>query len=133
MGVFSKYLVQLLAGLLVLAVFAVAVQTVFLRTVRAERDRAVTERSLAVTANKALLKTIETIEAEKELSERLLAERMKAEARIRSQSQSRLEEKNRELARLRERYADVEEFLAIPVPPAFVAEWMRDPAGGNEN
>ena len=76
----------------------------------------------------ALATTEEALTAairEKEQIERIMAQRLADQREIQARTETELRETSMRLAQLREEYEDVETFLSLPVPPAFVEHWMR--------
>jgi septal ring factor EnvC (AmiA/AmiB activator) len=93
----------------------------------------VTEANASLRADLAIMQgalatTEESLAAairERERVEKVMAQRLAAQREIQARTETELRKTSSMLAQLREEYEDVETFLSLPVPPAFIEHWMR--------
>ena len=123
---------QGLAAVCVILLISTGVLWMSAKTAKAQRDLAKTNYETAAAANDYLMDTIKVIRAEKELAEKITADLIAEKAEIERKGRVALAKKNAELKQLREKYAEVDTFLSIPIPDDFVNEWMRR-EGDNQN
>jgi Rps23 Pro-64 3,4-dihydroxylase Tpa1-like proline 4-hydroxylase len=63
--------------------------------------------------------------AEKERVQEVMSRRLEVERQIQQRRERELRAAHEMLAKLRAEYEDIEVFLSLPVPGAFVDQWMR--------
>ncbi|MDD4984512.1 MAG: hypothetical protein PHQ43_01795 [Dehalococcoidales bacterium] len=97
---------------------------------RAERDLARANYEQAHTANQTLLATLDAERAERERIERVLADRIRVQREIERETAEKIRRKDAEIEELRRQHAEVDDYLAIPVPDAYL-DWLRQQAGGD--
>lgn len=78
--------------------------------------------------NSTLISSLEYQTAEKERIEKLLSNRITEMEKIKKESTERLAKKDAELKELRKKNEEVNSYLNMPVPPAYL-DWLRGENG----
>jgi hypothetical protein len=123
----NQYLLYLKIGIVVVLIATFGFLVLQLKTVRAERDLSKVEARELKGANESLKSSLDAERLQREVVEKLLADRMVEQKKIETEVAERLRRKNLELAALRKANAETNTYLNLPVPTAYV-DWMRQHA-----
>jgi len=124
----NKLLIQIGVGVGVL--FLIALLWYSGQVAQAERDLAEGNYEIAQQANQSILDSLQAERAERERIEQLLANRIERQKEIELEAEERIHRKDEEIASLRKASAEVDAYLSIPAPTAYL-KWLRERTGGN--
>ena len=125
----KTYRRKLLIGLIIAIVLSATGAGLYLvwqnRSLLEQRATLRAEKQTIIEANEQNQATIARLQSEIIRRENSMRERAVEQAKIISEYRRKAEERDAQISQMRRDYEEIDDFLSIPVPDAFVDVWMR--------
>ena len=125
----KAYRRKLLIGLIIAIVLSATGAGLYLvwqnRSLLEQRATLRAEKQTIIEANEQNQATIVRLQSEIIRRENLMRERAVEQDKIISEYRRKAEERDAQISQMRRDYEEIDDFLSIPVPDAFVDQWMR--------
>lgn len=122
----NKLAVQVIGISVIIAVIIGLV--LYARVAVAERDLARSNYEQAQNANEQMVAVLEAERAERERIEEILTSRLERYKEIERKAKERIYNQDAEIKELREKFKEVDTYLSVSVPPAYL-QWLRQHTG----